>query len=306
MARDNIKVAVSPYGPDDQLGALNQLNGASQAAVLARADATRVYDLSIDYFVGMPSFQAAGDPSYQIYMSHTPDGTVIDNLNGVGAEVNQRVCYSGDVIFMYTHTGTHIDSLNHFGVDGKIYNGFAAADHLGSRHWMKGGAEQIPPIVARAVLLDIAKLKEVDCLPSSYPITVEDCEHELKRTGLDLEPGDVAMIRTGRMRYWPDGSKTLGNPPGLSLEAARWLTSRGIVVIGADQECVEVGPSEHEDNWLPGHCHFLAEAGVPMIELLNLEELSRDDVNEFCLIAAPIRLRGATGSPIRPLAMRLR
>jgi hypothetical protein len=93
---------------------------ASQASILGRADASRVYDLSIDYFVGMPSFQATGDPSYQIFMSHTPNGTVVDNLNAMGTEVNQRVCYSGDVIFMYTHTGTHIDALNHFGVDGKI------------------------------------------------------------------------------------------------------------------------------------------------------------------------------------------
>src|ERR1700754_1852976 len=152
--RADIKVARSPYGPDDERGALNLLTPARAAAILARADASTVYDLSIDYFVGMPSFQAAGDPSYQIYLSHTPGGTAVDNLNGAGAAVNRHVCYSGDVIFMYTHTGTHIDSLNHFGVDGKIYNGFTAEEHLGSRHWTKGGAENIPPIVARGVLLD--------------------------------------------------------------------------------------------------------------------------------------------------------
>lgn len=303
--KDGIQVGRSPYGPDDQLGALNQMTSETQSSIFKRASGARVYDLSIDYFVGMPSFQAAGDPAYQIFMSHTPDGTVVDNLNGVGREINERVCYSGDVVFMYTHTGTHIDSLNHFGVDGQIYNGFTPQEHLGSRHWTKGGAEQIPPIVARGVLLDIATLKGVDCLPPSYAISVEDCEQELARTGLDIGAGDAVMVRTGRMRYWPDGSKTLGNPPGLSLEAGRWLTSKGIVVIGADQECVEVGPSQHEDNWLPGHCHFLAEAGVPMLELVNLEELSRDGVNEFCLIAAPIRLRGATGAPIRPLAFPL-
>ncbi|GAB3200932.1 cyclase family protein [Nocardioides hungaricus] len=302
----DIHVASSPYGLDDQLGALNQITAAMQAAVMERTDAARIYDLSIDYFVGMPSFQAAGDPSYQIYMSHTPDGTVVDNLNGVGADINQRVCYSGDVIFMYTHTGTHIDSLNHFGVDGKIYNGFSASEHLGSRNWTKGGAEQIPPIVGRGVLLDIARLKGIDCLPDSYAITVDDCVAELARTGLTLKAGDIVLVRTGRMRYWPDGDRTLGNPPGLSLDAGRWLTGQGIAVIGADQECVEVGPSQHDDNWLPGHCHFLAEAGVPMLELVNLEELSKDEVNEFCVIAAPIRLRGATGSPIRPLAIPFR
>lgn len=302
----NITVATSPWGPDDQLGALNYLTPEKAAAVLARIDGSRTYDLSIDYFVGMPSFQAAGDPSYQIYMSHTPGGTVVDNLNGAGESVNRHVCYSGDVIFMYTHTGTHIDSLNHFGVDGHIYNNFKADEHLGSRGWVKGGAEVIPPIVTRGVLLDVAKLHSVDCLPDSYAISVEDCQKALASAGLTLEPGDVAFVRTGRMRYWPDGSKVLGNPPGLSLEAANWLTGQGIAAIAADQECVEVGPSQYQDNWLPGHCHFLAEAGVPMIELANLEELSRDNIHEFCLIAAPIRLRGASGSPLRPIAMPLR
>jgi kynurenine formamidase len=304
--RADIKVGESPYGPDDQLGALNSLSEVTRANVLARADASTVYDLSIDYFVGMPSFQAAGDPSYQIYMSHHPGGTAIDNLNGVGEEVNRHVCYSGDVIFMYTHTGTHIDALNHFGVDGKIYNGFTPEEHLGSRHWNKGGAEVIPPIITRGVLVDVATTHGVDCLPDSYAITIEDCQAALERVGLTIEEGDVAFIRTGRMRYWPEGSKVLGNPPGLSLEAARWITAQGISVIASDQECVEVGPSQHEDNWLPGHCHFLAEAGVPMMELCNLEELARDGVNEFALIAAPIRLRGATGSPLRPLALPLR
>ncbi len=303
--RAGITVAASPYGPDDERGALNKLTAASQAAILARADASTVYDLSIDYFVGMPSFQAAGDPSYQIYLSHTPGGTAVDNLNGAGDAVNRHVCYSGDVVFMYTHTGTHIDSLNHFGVDGKIYNGFSAEEHLGSRHWMKGGAENIPPIVARGVLLDVAGVRGVDCLPDSYAITVEDLQAALDRTGLALGDGDVAFVRTGRMRYWPDGAKVLGNPPGLGLDAARWITDQGISVVASDQECVEVGPSEHEDNWLPGHCHFLAEAGVPMIELVNLEELARDGVHEFCLIAAPIRLRGASGAPLRPLALPL-
>jgi len=254
----------------------------------------------------MPSFQAARDPSYQIYMSHTPDGTVVDNLNGVGDAINNRVCYSGDVIFMYTRTGTHIDSLNHFGVDGEIYNGFTPSEHLGSRHWTKGGAEQIPPVVARGLMLDIATLKGVECLDPSYAITIQDCEDELARTGQSIAEGDVVLVRTGRMRYWPDGSKTLGNPPGLGLEAARWITDQGAVIVGADQECVEVGPAEVDENWLPRHCHSLAEAGVPMLELVNLEEFSADGVSEFCLIVNPIRLRRATGSPVRPIAMRLR
>jgi kynurenine formamidase len=303
--RADIQVATSPWGPDDQRGAMNLMTPESQAAVLSRADGSRIYDLSVDFFVGMPSFQAAGDPSYQMFMSHTPNGTVIDNLNGVSEEVNKHVCYSGDVVFFYTHTGTHIDAFCHFGVNGMTYNNTLVEENLGSRHWYKNGAEQIPPIVARGVLLDIAGLKGVECLPDSYGITQADCEEALEKQGVSLGEGDIALVRTGRMAFWPDGARVMGNPPGMSLEGARWITSRGIVAIGADQECVEVGPSEHDDNWLPGHCHFLAEAGCAMMELLDLEELARDKVYEFCFIGAPIRLRGATGSPLRPLAMPL-
>jgi len=299
-------VGKSPWGPNDQKGALNRITDQSRAAIMARIDGRKVYDLSVDYFLGMPSFQAAGDPAYQIWMTHTPQGTIVDNLNGQGKRINSCCGYSGDVILMYTHTGTHIDSLNHFGYGKEIYNGFTADEALGSRAWQKGGSEQILPIIARGVLLDIAASHGVECLPPSYGITVQDCEAAAKRQGTTIREGDVVLLRTGRMQYWPDGSKVFGNSPGVTVETANWLTRQNIVTVGADNEAVEKTPSGNEDNWLPGHCHFLTEAGVPQIECLNLEELSRDKRYEFAFIGAPIRLRGSTGSPIRPLAFPLK
>lgn len=299
-------VGQSPFGQDDQRGALHRITAESRQAVMARIDGDRVYDLSVDYFIGMPSVQTAGDPPFQIFMTHTPRGNVVDNIHGAGREINECVGYSGDVILMYTHTGTHVDAFNHFGYHGQIYNGFAADEHLGSRHWRRGGADQIVPIVARGVMLDVAAHQEVECLPNSYGITIDDCRAAIGRQGTPIGEGDVAVIRTGRMRYWPDGSRVMGKYPGVTLETARWLTASGIIAVGADQGTVERMPSTDPGNWAPGHCHFLAEAGVPMFELLNLEELSRDQVYEFAFIAAPIRLRGATGAPVRPLAFPFR
>jgi kynurenine formamidase len=295
-------VGKSPWGPDDQKGALNRITEKSRATIVSRIVGDRVYDLSVDYFLGMPSFQAAGDPAYQIWMTHTPRGTIADNLNGQGTRINSCCGYSGDVILMYTHTGTHIDSLNHFGYGRKIYNGFDADEHLGSRAWQKGGSEQIVPIIARGILLDITAAKGVDCLPPSYGITSDDCRVAAQKQSVQIRAGDAVLLRTGRMQYWPDGSKVFGNSPGVTLETAKWLTGQEIVCVGADNEAVEKTPSGDPDNWLPGHCHFLTEAGVPQIECLNLEELSRERIYEFAFIGAPIRLRGATGSPIRPLA----
>lgn len=300
------EVGKSPWGPQDQVGALNRITPASRAAILSRIDGSKVYDLSVDYFLGMPSFQAAGDPAYQMFMTHTPRGTVVDNLNGMGRENNLGCGYSGDVILMYTHTGTHIDALNHFAYGRKIYNGFDADDHLGSRAWQKGGSEQIVPIIARGVLLDIAGLHGVECLRPSYPISVDDCKKALERQRVEIKEGDVVLLRTGRMQYWPDGSKVFGNSPGVTVETAAWITGHGVVVVGADNEAVEHTPSTDPKNWLPGHCHFLVEAGVPQMECLSLESLAGDRVYEFGFIGAPIRLRGATGSPVRPLAFPLR
>src|SRR5258708_33626566 len=109
-----------------------------------------------------------------MWMTHTPRGTVLYDAPGAGAEGNELVTYSGDVFSMYTHCGTHIDTLNHFGYHGKIFNNFSADEPLGSRHWQVAGADKHPPMLARGILLDVAALHGVDMLPASYAIGSKD------------------------------------------------------------------------------------------------------------------------------------
>jgi kynurenine formamidase len=302
---DRNRASRSEWGEGDERGALNRVTPSSRAAIVARADATQLYDLSVDFFIGMPSFVGAGDPQYQIWMTHTPRGSVIDDANGLGRAVNEYASYSGDSILFYTHAGTHIDALNHFGYHGEVYNGFTADEHLGSRHWERLGADRIDPIVARGVLIDVATAHGVETLPPSYGITIDDCRQALERTGTELEAGDVVLVRTGQMRLWPD-PRYLEDFPGITLETAEWLAGQRVVAVGADNGSVERIPSGDGRNWLPAHCHLLAEAGIPLMEQLFLEELARDEVFEVCFIGAPIRFRGATGSPLRPIAFPLR
>ncbi|HYP49942.1 MAG TPA: cyclase family protein, partial [Pyrinomonadaceae bacterium] len=213
------------------------------------------------------------------------------------------VTYSGDAISMYTHTGTHIDTLNHFGLDGKIWNGFDAHEHVGSRAWQKAGAEKYPPIIARGVLIDIAKVKGVEMLPDSYVITPEDLKNALALQKTELLPGDAVLFRTGRMKLWAD-QKYMQNSPGLGLEAAKWLVEeKKAMLLGGDTLSFEKLPSSQSDNWIPVHTYLLAERGVSIIEVLQLEDLAKDNVYEFAFISAPLKLRGATGSPIRPIAI---
>ena len=145
-------VGTSPWGKHDELGRLNMMTPQRQAQVMSQIDAHRIFDLSVEYFVGMPSWQAAGDPHYQIWMTHTPRGAVIDNVLDMGETVNRHVSYSGSAFSMYTHTGTHIDTLSHFGLDGEIYNHFSADENLGDKGWNRSGAETIPPLIALSLI----------------------------------------------------------------------------------------------------------------------------------------------------------
>lgn len=301
------EVGSSPWGPEDELGALNLMTDESRAAVLARIKGGKVYDLAVDYFIGMPSWHLLGDPRYQFWMTHTPQGTVVDDPAGVGRRQNEVVSYTGDAVSFYTHMGTHIDALNHFGLNGKIYNGFSAEEHLGDRGWKKTGAETIPPIIARGVLIDVAAAKDVEQLPDSYGITIEDLQAALTRQGVRLAPGDVVLIRGGRMRAWPDDDGYVLDQPGLTLPAARWLAEeRQVMAIGGDNLSLEHFPvADGSETWVPVHTYLLAQAGVPIIEVVQLEELSRDGVYEFAFIAASLKLSGASAAPFRPIALPL-
>jgi kynurenine formamidase len=300
-------VGKSPWGASDELGSMNLMTDASRAAVLSRIAGGKVYDLGVEYFVGMPSWSAIGDPTYQLWMTHTPHGTGVDDPLNVGAALNDKVSYTGDALSMYTYTGTHIDALNHFGLHDHIWNGFSEEEHLGDRGWHKAGAETIPPIVARGVLIDVAAAKGRAELAPSYDITADDLRAALAKQKVSLERGDVVLIRTGRMQHFANAERYKAEPPGLNLSAARFLVEQhGAMIVGADNLSFEAFPVETKDNWIPVHTWLLAERGVPIMEVVDLEALARDRVYEFAFVGASLKLRGASGSPMRPVAFPLK
>ena len=107
------EVAKSPHGPNDEIGVLNTLTATQSQAVLQRVDSGKVYDLSVDYFVGMPGLAdlGMGDPPYHMWMTHTPSGVKVEKLSPAGG--SQDLALYDDAVLMSTHSGTHMDSLNH-------------------------------------------------------------------------------------------------------------------------------------------------------------------------------------------------
>jgi kynurenine formamidase len=307
LERDGVKVSKSPWGADDEIGRLNWITPETNRAILEHLDGGHVFDLNVEYFIGMPSWVAAGDPPYGIWMTHTPQGSVNDNLSGVGSEVHEKYSYCGDSIHLYTHCGTHIDTLNHLGFYGKFWNGWTADEHLGSRIWNKGGLDKFPPVIARGVLLDVAGAHGVDSLPDSYAVTPKDLQDAAARQSVELRKKDVVLVRTGRMRAWPDFHGYLDGSPGISLASAKWLCEEaGAMCIAGDTIGLEVLPSEEANVFLPVHCYMFATAGAQIIEVVDMEEIAAEKQYEFAFLGFPMKLRGATGAPMPSYAVPLR
>ncbi len=156
-------------------------------------------------------------------------------------------------------------------------------------------------------MIDVAAAKGMQMLPDNYRVTRQDLQEALDSQGVKLQQGDVVLIRTGRMQRYENASAYMSNPPGLSIDAARFLVEvGGAMVVGADNLSFEAFPAETANNYVPVHTYLLAQQGAPIIELVNLEGLSKDRVYEFAFVGASLKFRGADAAPIRPVALPLR
>lgn len=250
----------------------------------------KVYDLAQPYFTGMPHHHSHPPFLFSLVKSH---GEYL-GPNGSSS--------ASDAIALGSHVGTHIDALCHFSCNGKLYGGDDAAglQSYGSglrRH----SIDTVPPILRRGVLLDIAAAAGLDVLPGDFEITAAHLDAAAQAAEVEVRPGDVVLLRTGWAKYFRDPGKFISQVrgPGPRVPGAQWLSSRGIFAAGSDTVAFEKVP----DLAMPVHVHLLVEHGIHIIECLNLEELAKAAVKEFLFIALPLKLEGATGSPVRPVAV---
>jgi len=254
----------------------------------------RVYDLARPYLPGMPQSPNHPPYSHALVRRH---GDMIRQDGGSAAN---------DLIVLGTHVGTHIDAVAHVSHDGLLHGGIVAAEAQIGGRFDRLGVDAIVPIVGRAVLLDIPAALDIDACAAGYEVTPDDLEAAVRLAGTDVEPGDVLLVRTGWGRRWGDGPDYVGfdsGVPGPGESAARWLARRRPRVVGADTIAFERLAPGAGHAALPAHRVLLVEHGINIIETLNLEELAADAVRVFAIVVAPLLLVGATGSPVRPLAI---
>ncbi|HZJ31841.1 MAG TPA: cyclase family protein [Vicinamibacterales bacterium] len=282
----------SKWGADDQRGAANRITPAKVLEARNLIMRGQTYQLGHVYESAMPLF---GTRHYSLRIPK------VFGPNGANQMYYHDEIISGEL----GQIGTQFDGLGHAGIGDLFYNGNKGSEFAKAEGLTKLGIENVGAIVTRGVLIDVAAYKGQPMLAGGYEITRADVEGALKRQNVVIRSGDVVIFHTGWGSLWiKDNAKFNANAPGIGLEAAQYLVDREIVMAGADTWSVEVVPNPDASLAFPLHQLFIAKNGIYIFENLLTEDLARDNVYEFAFIFAPLRLKGATGSPGNPLAIR--
>ncbi|MBT3333335.1 MAG: cyclase family protein [Rhodospirillaceae bacterium] len=291
----------SQWGPGDQLGAANQLTPEMTLAAMALGTSGEIVDLSHVIENGAP-FMAPNQTPYVITSGATARNSMkiraaMGATNEVGANLER--------VGMTMHVGTHIDALGHFSIGEHLYGDHTIDESVGDFGLINLGVENIPAMVTRGLCLDVSGLDGGEHLAAGRPISADDLQRVCEACDVAPQPGDVVLLNTGWGRYFmTDNATYLEGEPGLDEGGAKWLTSQGVVGIGADNMALEVLPgTNHPAVMMPVHQHCLVEAGVHIIENMALGELVQKGITAFCFVVLPVKFKGATGCPVRPIAI---
>ena len=288
----------SKWGKDDQIGAANMVKPESVMAASKLIKKGETHPLGIVIDPDMPAFPPR-KMMLQVVQPNQQYGRSMEK------DFGWPIVYNDDVTQLWWGTGPQIDGLGHLGEEGMYYNCNDGKEFAALTGLKKLGIHTIPPLVARGVMLDIAKLKGVDVMKAGEGVGSEDIKAAAKAQGVEIREGDVVLIHTG----WTDGmlesdpKAWVSGEPGLTNEAAVYLASLNVMAVGADTWGVEAVPPVEGDKVFYGHVTFLKENGIYILETMNTGRLAKESVSEFMFVLGQARLKGAVQMMINPVAM---
>jgi kynurenine formamidase len=254
----------------------------------------QVFDLGRPLKIGMPQSP-----------NHPPFWHTLPRRHG-DAYRSDGTSAANDLISLGTHVGTHIDALAHVSLDDRLHGGADAKEAQVGGRFTSGSIDELPPVVGRGVLLDVPAALDLTELEPGYEITPDDLELAVERQGTPVTEGDVVLLRSGWGRRWDDRDAYIGlatGVPGVAEAGAKWLAAKRVRLVGADTIAFERLEAGAGHALLPAHRVLLVESGINLIEAMALEELAEHGVHEFTIVLAHLEIAGATGSPVRPLAL---
>jgi kynurenine formamidase len=291
----------SKWGAGDQRGSGNWMKPETVLRAAKLIHTGQVFELG---FVLGPDMPLIGTRRFDLHMKRST--TTKPDSRGENEEI---------VITELGQVGTQFDGFAHQIYGGEYYNCFTQDDlesggsgelAAGARQgFAKLGMENVPDMMTRGVLIDVAGLKNLDLLPENYKITPEDLQQALAREKVALQPGDAVLINTGWGKlYNKDKVRYLKTSPGIGVEAGEWLVKQDPMLVGADNCCLELRPYAEQKMNLPIHAMLIIANGIHIVENLKLDELAAARAYETAYIMEVLKIKGGTGSTIAPIAVR--
>lgn len=289
------------WGADDEIGTINLITDDVVRDAAALVTTGKRFSLGLPLDQGGPQIGAIPgrtNPLRTMLMINTP-------LTGDPS----NFCTSDDTVTMGIQACTHWDGLGHVSYDGSLYNGVPASviNEFGANRL---GIHNITTLVSRGVLLDVARAKGVDRLEGGYPVTGADLDAAAEMGKVEVQPGDVVLLRTGQMQHFFAGDKMAYGTPaaGPSLQSVQWFHDHDVAAVATDNITFEVFPCEREDALLPVHLLHLVDMGMTQGQNWNLEQLATDCADDgryaFFLDASPLPFTNGVGAPVQPVAVK--
>lgn len=289
------------WGSDDQIGTLNLITDEVVRGAASLVQQGKRFPL------GIPLDQ--NGPQTGVIPGRTNPLRTMLMINTALTGDPSDFCTSDDTVTMGIQAGTHWDGLGHVSYEGSLYNGVPASviNEFGA---MRLGIHNVTSLVSRGVLLDVARAKGVERLDGGYAITGDDLDAAAERGKVEVQAGDVILLRTGQMQLFLAGDKeAYGAPaPGPSLQTVQWFRDHDVAAVATDNITFEVYPCEREDALLPVHLLHLVDMGMTQGQNWNFEPLAADCAADgryaFFLDASPLPFTNAVGAPVQPVAVK--
>ncbi len=286
---DDGNAAAEQLYSDADAGALTGLTTAMVRDAADLVTEGRIYRLGI---VSGPETPVWGERAYDM------------QITDLGEFGPNKVTGHDDRVETHLGIGTQIDGLGHIGIDGVHYNGVPASDIMREDGLIRYGAENIPAIATRGVLIDIAAHRGVDVLEPMAQFGAEEVQAAAAAQGVEVRAGDVVLFHTGWLSTIDNAQAFVSQAPGINADGAAWLVEQGVVAVGADTAGLETNAPSEDGVFLPVHAMLIARHGIYILETIDTRELAADGVHEFMFVLGAARMKGSVQAIVNPVAIR--
>ena len=288
----------SSWGVDDEIGAANHITTESVLAALSLVTKGEVHPLGIVVDPNMPAYPPRGMMLQVVQPTQQFGRSLVQDFGW-------PITYNDDVAQLWWGIGPQIDGLGHLGESGAFYNCNRGSDFAAITGLEKLGIHNIPPLVGRGILIDMAKYFGVDALEGGQVFDADDVQAAASAQNVEIQMGDVILFHTGwtdaKLESEPD--TWVSTEPGITNDAAVYLASLNPMAVGADTWGVDAIPPQDGDKAFYGHVTFLKENGIYILETMNTGRLAQEGVGEFLFVLGQARFKGAVQMIVNPVAM---